>query len=67
MNTYKRSSSITVSWTSGESCLSGSGSNASGMSDAKGGIEIREAKGADVCGVNEACGFQSAIEYYISI
>lgn len=45
----------------GDSWLRGGGSRDWGNREASGGTDIRQAKGAEVCGAKEACGSHGAI------
>lgn len=52
---------MAASWAANASSWSGFGCSACGAEEARGGIDIRDARGADVCGNNVASGSQGAI------
>lgn len=60
MKTNNRSSSITASWASNGNSCNGFGWTACGADEASGGMDIRDAKGADVCGSKVASGSHGA-------
>src|SRR3569833_2959704 len=66
MNTYKRSSSRTASCAPRLSSCSGFGCKAGGAWDARGGMDTREARGADVGGRRVTSGFHGA-KVFLSI
>lgn len=61
MKTNNRSSSIADSCLSEERSFNGSGSRVSGRREERGGVEIRAARGAVVCGMRDTRGFHGAI------
>lgn len=61
MKTKSKSSRIDASWSSRLMCSSGGGRLDGGIWDAKGGIDILEANGAVVGGINVASGFHGAV------
>lgn len=57
---------MAASWAAKLSSWSGFGCSAWGAEEASGGIDIRDARGADVCGSNVASGSQGAIREVVS-